>query len=444
MQNGKIIVGLDIGTTKVCAIVGRYNEFGKVDVLGMGRADSHGVSRGVVANIAKTVEAIKKAVEEAAEKSSVDIARVHVGIAGQHIRSLQHRGIIARSDVDNEISQPDLDKLEADMHKLAIAPGDEILHVLPQEYTVDNEPGIKDPIGMSGIRLEGNFHVITASMAAAKNIYKCVTQAGLEVEDLILEPLASADAVLSQEEMEAGVALVDIGGGTTDIAIFHEGIIRHTAVIPYGGNVITDDIKEGCNVLRDHAELLKVKFGSALADETKPNEIITIPGLRGREPKEIKVRTLANIIQARVEEIFELVYCEIKNSGLEKKLIGGIVITGGGAQLKHVTHLVEYITGLDARIGYPNEHLAKGMVEEVKSPMYATGIGLLMKGLKSTDKPNKFNNSTNNATGRGKSAEETRLDRDEKMKQESSNYLSKLKSKFDTWLRSDSDFEDYN
>ncbi len=444
MQNGKIIVGLDIGTTKVCAIVGRYNEFGKVDVLGMGRADSHGVSRGVVANIAKTVDAIKKAVEEAAEKSSVDIARVHVGIAGQHIRSLQHRGIIARSDVDNEISQPDLDKLEADMHKLAIAPGDEILHVLPQEYTVDNEPGIKDPIGMSGIRLEGNFHVITASMAAAKNIYKCVTQAGLEVEDLILEPLASADAVLSQEEMEAGVALVDIGGGTTDIAIFHEGIIRHTAVIPYGGNVITDDIKEGCNVLRDHAELLKVKFGSALASETKANEIITIPGLRGREPKEIKVQTLANIIQARVEEIFELVYCEIKNSGLEKKLIGGIVITGGGAQLKHITHLCEFVTGLDARIGYPNEHLAKGMVEEVKSPMYATATGLLMKGLKSTDKPNKFNKSTNNASSRGKSAEETRLDRDEKMKQESSNYLSKLKSKFDTWLRSDSDFEDYN
>ncbi len=435
MQNSKIIVGLDIGTTKVCAIVGRYNEFGKVDVLGMGKADSHGVSRGVVSNINKTVDAIHKAVEEASERSGVDIKTVHVGIAGQHIRSLQHRGIIARSNVDNEIDAADLAKLEADMHKLAIAPGDQILHVLPQEYMVDNEPGIKDPVGMSGVRLEGNFHVITASINAARNIYKCVRLAGLEVADLILEPLASSEAVLSPEELEAGVALVDIGGGTTDIAIFHDGIIRHTAVIPYGGNVITEDIREGCNVMRDHAELLKLKFGSALAEETKQNEIISIPGLRGREPKEIGVRNLARIIQARVEEIFELVYCEVKNSGLEKKLIGGIVVTGGGSQLKHITHLIEYITGLDARIGYPNEHLAKGMVEEVKSPMYATGIGLLIKGLKTQDREEKKANGTGPQTQAEK--------REATSQRQRLGFLNNIKNKFEEFMKNDGDFEDY-
>lgn len=438
MDNSRIIVGLDIGTTKVCAIVGRFNEFGKVDVLGMGKADSQGVSRGMVSNINKTVDAIKKAVEEAAERSGVDIQSVHVGIAGQHIKSLQHRGIIVRSNVDNEISDQDLVKLEADMHNLALPPGDEILHVLPQEFTVDNEPGIKDPIGMNGVRLEGNFHVITASMSAARNIYKCITLGGLEVSDLILEPLASSEAVLSQEEMEAGVVLVDIGGGTTDIAIFHEGIIRHTAVIPYGGNVITEDIKDGCNVMREHAELLKVKFGSALADETKSNEIITIPGLRGREPKEISVRNLARIIQARVEEIFELVYCEIKNSGLEKKLIAGVVVTGGGAQLKHLTHLIEYITGLDARIGYPNEHLAKGMVEEVKSPMYATGIGLLIKGLKS--ETHKIKGVAAPMT-RGEDLPQAK--REINNEKERKNFLDNLKRKMEDWFKSDADFDDY-
>ncbi len=438
MQNGKIIVGLDIGTTKVCAIVGRFNEFGKVDVLGMGRAESLGVSRGVVSNINKTVDAIKKAVDEASEKSGVDVQRVHVGIAGQHIKSLQHRGIIVRSDVENEIDDNDLRKLAADMHKLAIPPGDRILHVLPQEYTVDNEPGIKEPVGMNGVRLEGNFHVITASVNAAKNIYKCVQLAGLEVGDLVLEPLASSDAVLTQEELEAGVALVDIGGGTTDIAIFHDGIIRHTAVIPYGGNVITDDIKEGCNVMKDHAELLKVKFGSALAEETKANEIITIPGLRGREPKEIGMKNLAHIIQARVEEIFELVYCEIKNSGLEKKLIGGIVITGGGAQLKHITHLVEFITGLDARVGYPHEHLAKGMVEEVKSPMYATGIGLLIKGLKGEDEEVQAEAGSSEKQKKG-----FRATLEKSMNNDNKNFLSFIKGRVEDWLKNDEDFEEY-
>ena len=378
----KIIVGLDIGTTKVCAIVGRANQYGKVDILGMGKVASHGgVTRGVVSNIDKTVAAIQAAIKEAAEKSNVDIQRVEVGIAGAHINSLQHRGMIIRNDGESEINADDLKKLENDMFKLAVKPGDRILHVIPQEYTVDDEPGIIDPIGMAGVKVEGNFHIITGQISAAKNIYKCVEKSNLQVTGIALEPLASSEAVLSSDELEAGVVLVDIGGGTTDVAIFYDNIICHTAVIPYGGNIITEDIKQGCNVMKAHAELLKVKFGSALASELDENEIVTIPGIRGRAAKEISVKNLSMIIQARIQEIMELVDFEIKQSGLDKKLAGGIVITGGGSQLKHVDQLAEFVTGLDARIGYPNEHLAKGMVEEVKSPIYATGVGLVLRGL---------------------------------------------------------------
>jgi cell division protein FtsA len=319
------------------------------------------------------------AVEEAEQKTGIPIKVVNVGIAGQHIKSLQHNGIRTRTNSDTEINQKDIDALIEDMYKLAMLPGEEIIHVIPQEYMVDNESGIKEPIGMSGRRLEANFHIITGQIAAINNLVKCVRKAGLEVSDITLEPLASADAVLSNEEKEAGVVLVDIGGGTTDVAIFQDSIIRHTAVIPFGGNVITEDIKEGCTIIKGQAELLKIKFGSALASENQENEIVSIPGLRGREPKEITIKNLSHIIQARMEEIIEHVYYEIKNSGFEKKLIAGIVITGGGAQLKHTTQLVEYITGMDTRIGYPNEHVAKG-AEDVTSPMYATGVGLVLRG----------------------------------------------------------------
>ncbi|HRS39281.1 MAG TPA: cell division protein FtsA, partial [Bacteroidia bacterium] len=342
-------------------------------------SESLGVTRGVVTNIVNTIASIKKSIEEASGRSDVDIHNVFVGIAGQHIKSLQHHGMRTRSSSDDEITQADIDAIVADMYKLAMPPGEEIIHVIPQEYIVDNEIGIKNPIGMSGVRLEANCHIITGQVTAAKNIYKCVKRAGLTTEGLFLEPLASSEAVLTEEEKEAGVVLVDIGGGTTDIAIFQDGVIRHTAVIPFGGNVITEDIKEGCAILKNQAELLKVKFGSALADKNQENEIVSIPGLRGREPKEISLKNLASIIQARMEEIIELVYQEIRSSGYEKKLIGGIVITGGGAQLKHIVQLVEYLTGMDTRIGYPNEHLAKG-ADELKSPMYATGVGLVIKG----------------------------------------------------------------
>ncbi|MFT6997344.1 MAG: cell division protein FtsA [Cryomorphaceae bacterium] len=382
MEEPEIIVGLDIGTTKIACIVGRINEFGKVEIIALGQSESLGVRSGVVSNINRTVESIQRAVDMAVEQSGEEVGEVIVGIAGQHIRSLQHRGILTRKakDADEEISQFDIDNLVEDMHQLVMNPGEEIIHVLPQEYIVDNEQGIKDPIGMAGIRLEANFHIITGKVNAVKNIYKSVSKADLEVAELVLEPLASAESVLSLEEKEAGVVLVDIGGGTTDIAIFQDGIIRHTAVIPFGGNIITDDIASGCSILRKHAEQLKVKFGSALSSESMENQIVCIPGFSGRDPKEISIRNLANIIQARTEEIVEQIIYEIKSSGYEKRLIAGIVLTGGGSQLKHLPQLVEYLTGLETRMGYPTEHLGKDNKADLSSPMYATGIGLVLKG----------------------------------------------------------------
>uniref|UniRef100_UPI004047B137 cell division protein FtsA n=1 Tax=Roseivirga sp. TaxID=1964215 RepID=UPI004047B137 len=385
MHEDKIVVGLDIGTTKICVIVGTKNEYGKLEVLGMGKAVSDGVIRGIVTNIDKTVVAIEKAIAEASEQSGIEINVVNVGIAGQHIKSSVHHGVITRDRVEDEITVADLNRLASDIHKIVMPPGCEIIHVMPQDYIVDYEEDIKDPVGMSGVKLEADFHVITAQTNAIRNINKCVRRAGLEIENLILEPLASSMSVLSDEEKEAGVCLVDIGGGTTDIAIFHDNIIRHTAVIPFGGNIITTDIKEGCKVMQNQAELLKTKFGKAIAEEANPNEIVSIPGLRNRPPKEISIRNLAHIIEARMEEIIELVHAEIITSGYASKLAGGLVITGGGSQLAYIKQLFEYMTGMDARIGYPNEHLGKSRVEVVKSPMYATTVGLVLSGFRALD-----------------------------------------------------------
>jgi cell division protein FtsA len=377
----KIAVGLDIGTTKITVIVGRKNEHGKIEILGMGKAPSTGVMRGIVANIDKTTQSINKALDEAITSSGLRVENVNVGIAGQHIKSLQHRGQLVRENLETEINDADIDKLMQNMYKLVMVPGEEIIHVIPQEYIVDKQDNFPDPRGMVGVQLEANFHIITGQTAAISNIKKCVNNASLAMTGLTLEPLASATSVLDHQELEAGVALVDIGGGTTDVAIFKDGIIRHTAVIPFGGNIITQDIKEGCSILENQAELLKIKFGSALASQNKENEIVSIPGLRGRDPKEISLKNLANIIQARVEEIIELVHHEIKNSGYESKLITGIVLTGGGSQLKHIGQLVEFHTGIECRIGYPNEHISSTSPVDVSSPMHATGVGLVMKFL---------------------------------------------------------------
>jgi cell division protein FtsA len=389
MEQGNYSVGLDIGTTKIVAIIGKENEYGKIEVLGIGRSKSLGVHRGVVNNITQTIKSIQQAVEQAEANSGLKIGSVVVGIAGQHIRSLQHSDYITRANSEEVINEDDLEKLCNQVYKLVMLPGEEIIHVLPQEYKVDGQAEIKQPIGMYGGRLEANFHVVVGQVSSIKNIGRCIKSAGLDLYNITLEPLASSEAVLSQEEKEAGVALIDIGGGTTDLAIFKDGIIRHTAVIPFGGNVITEDIKEGCSIIEKQAELLKIKFGSAWPGENKDNEIVSIPGLRGREPKEITLKNLSKIIHARVVEIVEQVYVEIKNYGHDdqkKMLIAGIVLTGGGSQLKHLKQLVEYITGMDTRIGYPNEHLAGDSEAEIASPLYATAVGLLMNAVENKDK----------------------------------------------------------
>ncbi len=384
MENKKIAVGLDIGTTKIVAMVGQKNEFDKVEILSIGKSQSLGVHRGVVNNITQTIQSIQQATLEAESKSGVTITDVVVGIAGQHIRSLQHSDYITRENADEVIDEQDIETLINQVHKLVMLPGEEIIHVLPQEYKVDGQAEIKEPIGMYGGRLEANFHVVVGQVSSIRNIGRCIKSAGLEMGKITLEPIASSDAVLSQEEKEAGVALIDIGGGTTDLAIFKDGIIRHTAVIPFGGNVITEDIKEGCSIIQKQAELLKVKFGSAWPGENKETEIVSIPGLRGRDPKEISLKTLSKIINARVIEIIEQCFLEIKNYGHDdqkKKLIAGIVLTGGGSQLKHLKQLVEYITGMDTRVGYPNEHLAGDSDESTTSPTFSTAVGLLMAAL---------------------------------------------------------------
>jgi cell division protein FtsA len=377
-----IIVGLDIGTTKIAAIAGRKNEFGKLEIIGFGRANSNGVKHGQVLNIDETIKAIKMALDNCyASNPNLDISEVYVGIAGHHIKSLQTRGDIVRHQNEEEISQKEIDQLVADQYKTYIPAGDQIIDVIPQEFTVDNFQNIPNPIGYGGVKVGANFHIITGDKNAIRNINRAVEKSGLRTKDLVLQPLASSSAVMGQEDLEAGVAIVDIGGGTTDLAVFYEGILKHTVVIPFGGENITNDIKTGLGVLKTQAEQMKVQFGSALSNEAKANAVITIPGLRGMPPKEISVKNLANIIQARMSEIMDFVTFHLKQVGLDNKMLnGGIVLTGGGAQLKHLIQLTEYTTGLNARIGYPNEHLAPGHIEELAKPTYSTCIGLILKG----------------------------------------------------------------
>jgi len=376
-----IIVGLDIGTTKVVAIAGRKNEFGKLEILGFGRADSEGVNHGVVINIEQCVHSVELAIKRCFENNPLlTINEVYVGIAGKHIKSMQAQGSRVRSNVDTEISKDDIDQLMRDQYKTYLPSGDQIIDIIAQDFTVDNIPDIIDPVGMSGVKVGANFHVITGDSTAIRNIKRCVDRSNLKTCDLVLQPLASAAAVMNEEDMEAGVAIVDIGGGTTDMAVFCDGILKHTVVIPYAGVNITNDILTGLRVLRSQAEQMKVQFGTALGSEANRNSYITIPGLRGLPAKEVSVVNLANIIQARMEEILEYVMFNIRQIGLEHRLNGGIILTGGGARLKHITQLTEYVTGMGARIGYPNEHLAGGYNDALMSPMYSTCIGLILRG----------------------------------------------------------------
>ena len=376
----KYVAAIDIGTTKIVAIVGKKNEKGLIEILGLSKAPSKGVKRGVVLNIEDTVTAIQTTVDDVQKRSGIMFSEVFVGIAGQHIKSMKNRGYIMREAYDDVIKKEEVFKLIEDMHKIHIDIGEEIIHVIPQNFIIDNETGIKSPIGICGRRLEANFHIVIGQVAAAKNIEKCIRIANLAVKDMILEPLASSDAVLTEDEKEAGVVLVDIGGGTTDVAVFYENIIRHTAVIPFGGNVVTKDIKEGCAILLRHAEQLKIQYGSALGDIAPEDKVVSIPGISGREPKEISFKSLAYIIQSRMEEIIDAVNFEIQNSGYADKLAAGVVITGGGAMLRHLPQLMKFKTAMDVRIGQPNEHLAGSAKNEISQPMYATSVGLIMRG----------------------------------------------------------------
>ncbi len=379
------VAAIDIGTTKIVAIVGTRHENGNIEILGISRAPSRGVKRGVVLNIEETVNAIATTVNDVKMRSGIDFSEVFVGIAGQHIKSMKSRGYIMRDNYDDEITRDEVFRLIEDMHKIHIDIGEEIIHVIPQNFIVDNEAGVKNPIGMCGRRLEANFHIVIGQVAAAKNIEKCIRKAGLTVKDMILEPLASSEACLTEDEKEAGVVLVDIGGGTTDIAVYYDNIIRHTAVIPFGGNVITNDIKEGCQILHRYAEQLKIQYGSALGDLAPEDKVVAIPGISGRDPKEISFRSLAYIIQSRMEEIIDAITFEVQNSGYADRLAAGMVITGGGAMLKHLPQLMKFKTAMDVRLGLPNEHLSGSGKNEINQPIYATGVGLIMKGFEFLD-----------------------------------------------------------
>jgi cell division protein FtsA len=380
-NNEQYVAAIDIGTTKIVSIVGKKNLNGKIEILGLSKAPSNGVKRGVVLNIEETVSAIERTVADVQQRSDIVFTDVFVGIAGQHIKSMKSRGYINRDSVDDEITKDDVFNLTQDMHKIPIEIGEEIIHVIPQNFIVDNETGVKNPIGMCGKRLEANFHIVIGQVASAKNIEKCIRKSGLNVKDLILEPLASSDAVLTDDEKEAGVVLVDIGGGTTDVAVYYDNIIRHTAVIPFGGNVVTKDIKEGCSILQRYAEQLKVQYGSALGDIAPEDKVVSVPGISGRDPKEISFKSLAYIIQSRMEEIIDAVNFEMQASGYADKISAGIVVTGGGAMLKHLPQLVKFKTAMDVRIGLPNEHLAGNSRDEINQPMFSTSVGLIMRGL---------------------------------------------------------------
>ena len=421
-QKNEFVVAIDIGTTKIVSIIGGKNINGKLEILGLSKTISKGVKRGVILNIEETVNAIQTTVEEAQNQSGIIFSEVFVGIASQHIKSIKNRGYINRDSYDEDITKEDIDELIKDMYKIPIDVGEEIIHVLPQNFIVDNEIGVKQPVGMSGKRLEANFLIIIGQIASAKNVEKCIKRVGLEIKSLILEPLASSKAVLTNDEKEAGVALVDIGGGTTDIAVYYDKIIRHTAVIPFGGNVITMDIKEGCSILQRQAEALKIQFGSALGDIAPEDKIVTIPGISGRVQKEISFKNLAYIIQSRMEEIIDAVFFEIENSEYANKLSAGIVLTGGGALLKHLPQLVKFKTGMDVRIGLPNEYISNELGEEVNQPMYSTSVGLILKGYE-------YLESLNNEE---KTVEEKELNVDEEIGKEKKSTKTGI---FDSWKK---------
>lgn len=399
MKISKYICCVDLGTSKTVVMIGHLNEHGKLEIIAYGKSASSGVKRGMVSNISNTVKSINEALALAKQHTNLPIEYVIVGIAGKHIRSLQQKGQKIRKNAGEPIEYKEVKELIEDMFNLSTTPGEDIFDVLPQEFIIDGEDGITEPVGMLGSSLEGKFHIILGQTTAARNIITCVTKCNLKPQNLILESIASASAVLSEEEKEAGVVLIDIGCGSTDIAIFKDGIIRHTAVIPEGGEMITQDIQEGCSLVRSNAEPVKLQFGSAVENENDPYTNISIPSIGNQPPREISLRSLAGIIQASCESILLKVMIEIQNSGYTAhQLIGGIVLTGGGSQLKHLVQLTNYITGMHTRIGLPEEHLANNTPDNLRNPCYSTSIGLILEGFKKIEQDETEITHTDNET----------------------------------------------
>ncbi|MDT8324391.1 MAG: cell division protein FtsA [Bacteroidota bacterium] len=382
-----IVVGLDIGTTKVCAMIAAKDADDRINILGIGKAENEGMARGTVTHIDKTVRAIQSAVMDAERQSGIKVRAVNVGIAGDHIQSFQSRGVIAISNPENEITRKDVERLLQDTKRVALPSDRRIIHVIPQEFIVDGQDGIYDPVGMAGVRMEANVHIITGGITAVQNIYKCVERAGLEVNDLVLEPLASANSVMSEEEKEVGIVLVDIGGGTTDIAIFEERTIRHSAVLAIAGKKVTEDIRKGLGILNEQAERLKREHGYAFLSEIVDDTPIMLPRLGSRDEMQISRSLLCQIIQPRIEEVLEIVALEIKRSGYSKHLHSGVILTGGGSLVKGTAALAREVLGMPVKIGIPSG-FSGGFVNEVENPMYSTCVGLVLHGMKSIGSTN--------------------------------------------------------
>jgi cell division protein FtsA len=371
-----LLVGLDVGTSKIVAIVGEVSDNGEIEVIGLGSHPSHGLKRGVVVNIESTVQSIQRAVEEAELMAGCQINGVFAGIAGNHIRSLNSHGIVAIRD--KEVALGDVDRVIDAARAVAIPADQRIVHILPQEFIIDSQDGIKEPIGMSGVRLEARVHIVTGAVSAAQNIIKCVRRCGLEVDDIILEQIASSYSVLLEDEKDLGVCLVDIGGGTTDIAVFSEGAIRHTAVIPIAGDQVTNDIAVALRTPTQHAEEIKVKYACALAQLASAEESIEVPSVGDRPPRRLQRQTLAEVVEPRYEELLTLVHSELQRSGFEDMIAAGVVLTGGSAKMEGLAELAEEIFHAPVRIGVP--HTVTGLADVVRNPIYATGVGLLMFG----------------------------------------------------------------
>ncbi|MCT4697483.1 MAG: cell division protein FtsA [Candidatus Cardinium sp.] len=383
----EIIASLDIGTRKICVVIGAQSQYdaNKLEVLGMGSAASDGVVRGMVVNIDKAAMAVKQALQAAEEDSGININIVNVNVSGKHVTGACHHGSITRDSVEEEITVEDIKKLTGDMYRIVPPLGTEIVHAMPQAYTIDYEIITQDPVGMSGVKLEANFHIITAKTHAIQNIHKCIKKAGVEVDMVIASALAASLAILSDEEKEAGVCLIDFGDSMINLVIFYDAIIRYTATIPLGGHMITSDIQQSCMVMERQADLLKVKFGSVAPDALAAQAVVTIPGLRNRAPKELVISHLNKIIQARVEEIVTFVYEEMIRSGFYDKLVAGMVITGGSANLPGMQSILQQVTGLDTRLGFPDEYLEEGSRKQLRDPSYATAVGLALAGFKTLD-----------------------------------------------------------